>query len=120
MLKYNLYNKEELNIAIKNAVAPSNRAAIICDSILFITDNEENFDGYVNATRYCINKDKDELIYAGKTDISFTIEQQIDVNRVHFDFVQGGIKCWVYDARLLVDASCWSATTIDLLPKVHS
>lgn len=116
-MKYNLYTACGLADAIAHAVVPEDRTAILCDSILFITDKEPNTDGYVNATRYCINKETDELIYAGTTDTSFNIDGFVDVNTLHFDFVIGGIKCWFYDNRMIVDASYWSTTEIRLVPR---
>lgn len=116
MLKYNLYDKAQLADAIAHAQRPIRASQIKCYELIFIPEDETNTEGYVDAKRYAVTDEG--LVAAGFTDTGFYLSNNnIDANKLHFDFIPGGIKCWFYDADMIVDGSLYSTTRITVVPR---
>ena len=92
----NKYNPEELNAAIKEAVSRGVKDEGMYDSLIFMPENEQNEDGYINAKRFGYRFDTEELDYLGDTDV-----MPCDINYKHYrmDFVPGGINIYSTDAE---------------------
>ena len=86
----NKYNPKELNAAIEEAISRGVKDEGIYDSIIFMPENEQNEDGYINAKRFGYCFDTEELHYLGNTDVMpWDINYKEDY---HMDFVPGGIN----------------------------
>ena len=86
----NKYNQKELNAAIKEAISRGVKDEGIYDSLIFMPENEQNEDGYINAKRFGYNHDTKELDYLGCTDIMpWNINYMEDYR---MDFVPGGVN----------------------------
>ena len=86
----NKYNPEELNAAIKEAISRGIKEEGIYDSLIFMPENEQNEDGYINAKRFGYRFDTEELDYLGNTDVMpWDINYKEDY---HMDFVPGGVN----------------------------
>ena len=86
----NKYNPEELNAAIKEAISRGVKDEGIYDSLIFMPENEQNEDGYINAKRFGYCFGTEELDYLGNTDVMpWDINYKEDY---HMDFVPGGIN----------------------------
>ena len=65
----NKYNKKELDKAIAKAIDKGYIQKGIYTSLLFISEDNQNNDGYIEAKRFGYNRNKDSLDYLGSTDI---------------------------------------------------
>ena len=92
----NKYNPEELNAAIKEAISRGVKDEGMYNSLIFMPDNEQNEDGYINAKRFGYNNDTEELDYLGDTDV---MPWNIDYKHYRMDFVPGGINIYSTDAE---------------------
>ena len=90
----NKYNPEELNAAIKEAISRGVKDEGMYDCLMFMPENEQNEDGYVNAKRFGYNNDTEELDYLGDTDI---MPWNIDYKDYKMDFVPGGVNLFRKD-----------------------
>ena len=90
----NKYNPEELNAAIKEAVSRGFKDEGMYDCLMFMPENEQNEDGYINAKRFGYNNDTEELDYLGDTDI---MPWNIDYKDYKMDFVPGGVNLFRKD-----------------------
>ena len=86
----NKYNKKELNKAIAKAIDKGYIQKGIYTSLLFISEDNQNNDGYIEAKRFGYNRNTDSLDYLGTTDI---MPFEIDYTKDYcMDFVPGGIN----------------------------
>ena len=91
----NKYNPKELNAAIKEAISRGIKDKGIYDSLIFMPENEQNEEGYIDAKRFGYNRDTKELDYLGNTDI---MPFEIDYTKDYcMDFVPGGINLFRKD-----------------------
>ena len=90
----NKYNPKELNAAIKEAISRGVKDEGMYDCLMFIPENEQNEDGYINAKRFGYNNDTKELDYLGDTDI---MPWNIDYKDYKMDFVPGGVNLFRKD-----------------------
>ena len=90
----NKYNPKELNAAIKEAISRGVKDEGMYDCLMFMPENEQNEDGYVNAKRFGYNNDTKELDYLGDTDI---MPWNIDYKDYKMDFVPGGVNLFRKD-----------------------
>ena len=107
----NKYNPKELNAAIKEAVSRGVKDEGIYDCLMFIPENEQNEDGYINAKRFGYNNDTEELDYLGDTDV---MPWNIDYKYYRMDFVPGGVNIYRTDVeKLKVSSKCYCNTIIE-------
>ena len=93
----NKYNPKELNAAIKEAISRGFKNEGMYDCLMFMPENEQNEDGYVNAKRFGYNNDTKELDYLGCTDIMpWNINYMEDYR---MDFVPGGVNIFRKDRQ---------------------
>ena len=93
----NKYNSKELNAAIKEAVSRGVKDEGIYNSLIFMPENEQNEDGYINAKRFGYNNDTEELDYLGNTDVMpWDINYKEDYS---MDFVPGGVNLFRKDRQ---------------------
>ena len=90
----NKYNPKELNAAIKEAISRGFKDEGMYDCLMFMPENEQNEDGYINAKRFGYNNDTKELDYLGNTDI---MPWNIDYKDYNMDFVPGGVNLFRKD-----------------------
>ena len=90
----NKYNPKELNAAIEEAISRGVKDEGMYDSLIFMPENEQNEDGYINAKRFGYNNDTKELDYLGDTDI---MPWNIDYKDYKMDFVPGGVNLFRKD-----------------------
>ena len=91
----NKYDPKELNAAIKEAISRGFKDEGMYDCLMFMPENEQNEDGYVNAKRFGYNNDTKELDYLGDTDIMpWNINYMEDYR---MDFVPGGVNLFRKD-----------------------
>ena len=91
----NKYNPEELNAAIKEAISRGFKDEGMYDCLMFMPENEQNEDGYINAKRFGYNNDTKELDYLGDTDV---MPWDINYNKDYrMDFVPGGVNLFRKD-----------------------
>ena len=90
----NKYNPKELNAAIKEAISRGVKDEGMYDSLIFMPENEQNEDGYINAKRFGYRSDIEELDYLGDTDV---MPWNIDYKHYCMDFVPGGINLFRKD-----------------------
>ena len=90
----NKYNPKELNAAIKEAISRGFKDEGMYDCLMFMPENEQNEDGYINAKRFGYNNDTEELDYLGDTDI---MPWNIDYKDYKMDFVPGGVNLFRKD-----------------------
>ena len=106
----NKYNPEELNAAIKEAISRGVKDEGMYNSLIFMPENEQNEDGYVNAKRFGYNNDTKELDYLGDTDI---MPWNIDYKDYKMDFVPGGVNLFRKDRmKFKVSGECYCDTII--------
>ena len=108
----NKYNSEELNAAIKEAISRGVKDEGTYNCLMFIPNNEQNSDGYVDAKRFGYNHDTKELDYLGDTDL---MPWEIDYNEEYnMDFVPGGVNLFRKDRKKFkVSSMCYCTTVID-------
>ena len=105
----NKYNPEELNTAIKEAVSRGVKDEGMYDCLMFIPENEQNEDGYINAKRFGYRFDTKELDYLGDTNI---MPWDIDYKDYKMDFVPGGINLFRKDRMKFKVSGKWYCDTI--------
>ena len=102
------YNPEELSIAIKEALSKGIKREGMYTNLMFIPENEQNYDGYVNAKRFGYNRNTKEFDYLGITDV-----MPCFIN-YRMDFVPGGINVFRCDGKeFKVDGTLYSDTIIE-------
>ena len=92
----NKYNPKELNAAIKEAISRGVKDEGMYDCLMFIPENEQNEDGYINAKRFGYNNDTEELDYLGDTDV---MPWNINYEDYKMDFVPGGVNLFRKDRQ---------------------
>ena len=92
----NKYNPKDLNAAIKVAVSRGVKDEGMYDSLIFMPDNEQNEDGFVNAKRFGYRFDTEELDYLGDTDV---MPDRIDYKDYKMDFIPSGINLFRKDRQ---------------------
>ena len=92
----NKYNPEELNAAIKEAVSRGVKDEGMYDTLIFMPENEQNEEGYVNAKRFGYRFDTEELDYLGDTDV---MPCDINYKDYRMDFVLGGVNLFRKDRK---------------------
>ena len=107
----NKYNPEELNAAIKEAISRGVKDEGMYDYLIFMPENEQNEDGYINAKRFGYNNDTEELDYLGDTDVMpWDINYKEDYR---MDFVPGGVNLFRKDRKKFkVSSKCYCNTII--------
>lgn len=106
----NKYNPEELNTAIKEAVSRGVKDEGMYDTLIFMPENEQNEDGYVNAKRFGYRFDTEELDYLGDTDVMpWKINYKEDYR---MDFVPGGVNLFRKDRQKFKVSSMFYCDTI--------
>ena len=86
----NKYDPEELNAAIEEAISRGVKDEGMYDCLMFIPENKQNEEGYIDAKRFGYRFDTKELDYLGDTDI-----MPWDINYTEdyrMDFVPGGVN----------------------------
>ena len=92
----NKYNLKELNAAIKEAISRGVKDEGMYDCLMFIPENEQNENGYINAKRFGYNNDTKELDYLGDTDV---MPWNINYEGYRMDFVSGGVNLFRKDRQ---------------------
>ena len=92
----NKYNPKELNAAIKEAISRGVKDEGMYNSLIFIPENKQNEDGYVNAKRFGYRFDTEELDYLGDTDV---MPWNIDYKHYRMDFIPGGVNIYSTDVE---------------------
>ena len=106
----NKYDFNELSAAIKVALNNGVKASGKYDCLMFITNHEQNEEGYIDAKRFGYNKNTDTLDYLGCTDI---MPWEIDYKDYNMDFVPGGINIFRKDRKKFeVFSICYCNTVI--------
>ena len=105
----NKYNPKELNAAIKEAISRGFKDEGMYDCLMFMPENEQNEDGYVNAKRFGYNNDTEELDYLGDTDI---MPWNIDYKDYKMDFVPGGVNLFRKDRMKFKVSSMYYCDTV--------
>ena len=104
------YNPKELSVAIKEALSKGIKRKGIYTCLMFIPENEQNYDGYINAKRFGYNHNTEEFDYLGVTDIM----PCFNYKDYRVDFVPGGIHLFRSDRReFKVDGTLYSDTVIE-------
>ena len=109
----NKYNKKELNKAVAKAIDKGYIQKGIYTSLLFISEDSQNNDGYIEAKRFGYNRNTDSLDYLGTTDIMPFEGIDISYKDYQMDFIPNGIQLFRRDKEeFKVDASYYSSTII--------
>lgn len=107
----NRYNESELTIEITKAIEKDIVSEGIYTSLIFIPDNCQNKEGYVEAKRFGYNRNTGTLDYLGNTDI---MPYNIPHNMYNMDFVPGGIQLFRKDKQpFKVNAEYYCDTIIE-------
>ena len=92
----NKYDPKELTAAIKEAISRGIKDEGMYDCLMFIPENHQNEEGYIDAKRFGYNNDTKELDFLGYTDIMpWEINYKEDYQ---MDFVPGGINLFRKDS----------------------
>ena len=106
----NKYNPEELNTAIKEAISRGIKEEGMYDCLMFIPENHQNEEGYIDAKRFGYRFDTEELDYLGNTDI---MPFEIDYNNNYYmDFVPEGINLFRKDRKKFKVSSIYYCDTV--------
>ena len=106
----NKYNPEELNAAIKVAISRGIKEKGMYNCLMFIPNNKQNSDGYIDAKRFGYNFDTKECDYLGNTDI---MPFEIDYTKDYcIDFVPGGINLFRKDRKRFKVYSIYYCDTV--------
>ena len=106
----NKYNPEELNAAIKVAISKGVKDEGMYDCLMFMPENEQNEEGYINAKRFGYNNDTKELDYLGDTDVMpWNIDYKEDYR---MDFVPGGVNLFRKDRQKFKVSSIFYCDTV--------
>ena len=93
----NKYNPKELTAAIKEAVSRGIKDEGMYDCLMFIPENKQNEEGYIDAKRFGYRFDTEELDYLGDTDVMpWKIDYKEDYR---IDFVPGGVNLFRKDRQ---------------------
>ena len=92
----NKYNPKELNAAIEEAVSRGFKDEGMYDCLMFIPENKQNEEGYINAKRFGYNNDTKELDYLGCSDV---MPWDIDYKDYKMDFIPGGVNLFRKDRQ---------------------
>ena len=108
----NKYDPKELNAAIEEAISRGVKDEGMYDCLMFMPENEQNEDGYINAKRFGYCFDTEELDYLGNTDI---MPWEINYTEDYcMDFVPGGINLFRKDRqKFKVSSICYCDTVIN-------
>ena len=108
----NKYDPKELNAAIEEAISRGIKEKGMYNCLIFIPNNEQNSDGYIDAKRFGYNFDTQELDYLGDTDV---MPWKIDYTKdYHMDFVPGGINLFRKNGKKFkVSSICYCNTVIN-------
>ena len=108
----NKYDPKELTAAIKEAISKGIKDEGMYNCLMFIPNNKQNSDGYVDAKRFGYNADTKELDYLGDTDL---MPWELDYNKEYnMDFVPGGVNLFRKDRKKFkVSSMCYCTTVID-------
>ena len=107
----NKYNPEELHAAIEEAISRGIKEKGMYNCLMFIPNNEQNSDGYIDAKRFGYNFNTQELDYLGDTDV---MPWNIDYKYYRMDFVPGGVNIYRTDVeKLKVSSKCYCNTIIE-------
>lgn len=90
----NKYDPKELTAAIEEAISKGIKDEGMYDCLMFIPENKQNEEGYIDAKRFGYNNDTKELDFLGYTDI---MPWDIDYKHYRMDFVPGGINLFRKD-----------------------
>ena len=90
----NKYDPKELNAAIEEAISRGIKDEGMYDCLMFIPENKQNEEGYINAKRFGYNHDTKELDFLGYTDI---MPWELNYTDYSMDFVPGGINLFRKD-----------------------
>lgn len=120
-----LYNPTDFATLVQGAKSMPESGKMIADAIIFVPETEQNNDGYINAHRYLLVKDKDnkKVLYdGGVTDIGpsfepYNVARSLPFNKVNIDFVPGGIAMRFDNEKVLVDCHLNSITNIYFVDK---
>ena len=106
----NKFNSKELNAAIKEAISRGVKDEGMYNSLIFMPENKQNEDGYVNAKRFGYRFDTEELDYLGDTDV---MPWNIDYKYYRMDFIPGGVNIYRIDvAKFKVSSKSYCDTII--------
>ena len=106
----NKYNPKELNAAIEEAISRGFKDEGMYDCLMFMPENEQNEDGYINAKRFGYCFDAEELDYLGNTDVMpWDINYKEDY---HMDFVPGGVNLFRKDRQKFKVSSIYYCDTV--------
>ena len=92
----NKYNPKELNAAIKEAISKGIKDEGMYDCLIFIPENKQNEEGYVDTKRFGYHFDTKELDYLGDTDV---MPWNIDYEDYLIEFVPGGVNLFRKDRQ---------------------
>lgn len=107
----NRYNEKELTIEVAKAIEKGMISGGIYTCLIFIPDNYQNNEGYVDAKRFGYNRNTGTLDYLGYTDI---MPYSISNNEYSMNFIPGGIQLFRKDRKpFKVDASYYCYTKIE-------
>lgn len=108
----NKYDPKELNAAIEEAISRGIKEEGMYDCLMFIPENHQNEEEYIDAKRFGYRFDTEELDYLGNTDI---MPFEIDYNNdYHMDFVPRGVNLFRKDRKKFkVSSICYCDTFID-------
>ena len=109
------YNKKELDKAIAKAIDKGYIEEGVYTSLLFISEDSQNNDGYIEAKRFGYNRNTDSLDYLGITDIMPFEGTDISYKDYQMDFVPNGIQLFRRGkGEFKVNASLYSSTRITI------
>ena len=108
----NKYDPKELNAAIEEAISRGIKDEGMYDCLMFIPENKQNEEGYIDAQRFGYRFDTEEFDYLGDTDL---MPWEIDYNEEYnMDFVPGGINLFRKDRKKFkVSSICYCNTVIN-------
>ena len=105
----NKYDPKELNAAIEEAISRGIKDEGMYDCLMFIPENKQNKEGYIDAQRFGYRFDTEELDYLGNTDI---MPFEIDYNNNYYmDFVPGGVNLFRKDRQKFKVSSMYYCDT---------
>ena len=106
----NKYNPEELNAAIEEAISRGIKDEGMYDCLMFIPENKQNEECYIDAKLFCYRFDTKELDFLGNTDI---MPFEIDYTKDYcMDFVPGGINLFRKDRKKFKGSSIYYCDTV--------